>query len=573
MSSRLKQISIIWILRIFLGALLCSSLLAAAEKVELRKDGMSVSKFGYAACSAIDSVEIVLPPKITNQNKDFRAFFRTVKRSGAKDQSSICPKKLKYDRNTEIFDAYSPSIPIRKFVPDSACSSDGSVGNMAICIYEKDGDELLAYSIYGYQTLRAKIGSIEKISASNGAISFKVRVSNTSGPFKVETCIVKTEAITDSENFKKDDCPIENQKISTSIDVNIDGLENNEPYSFKVRLLEPHNPPGKWTEIYQETPIKVAFVLEAYDGKGSPFQFGCSQSGSSSLLFITLAMMILLMIRLKHHVSFKKYLAFVLKKTSGTSVIILVAGVIFFADKSHGDLGQMSFGLLGAMYRPDLDSEQVGQKEIFPFYRCYFKRNKLDKDGPINPLLGIEVDWHLWDEFGSLQLGLGLSYTYVTGQALRIDEENKPDCDNPRENAKVSLHMYQLRPQLTYIFDPFVEYFPLAPYIRGSLIGHGYMFFQNQKGDYSGGQVKPYGFSFGYQAAIGAMLMLDFLEPSAVLAARGQGFFEHVYLKAELSYTKIDNFGQEGFQFSAKDIMGSSWPLMWTFGLVFELPH
>jgi len=65
--------------------------------------------------------------------------------------------------------------------------------------------------------------------------------------------------------------------------------------------------------------------------------------------------------------------------------------------------------------------------------------------------------------------------------------------------------------------------------------------------------------------------MLDFLQPGAVRSARSGGYFDHVYLKSELSITKIDGFGTKGFQFSAQDVMGTALPLMWTFGLVFEL--
>jgi len=112
-------------------------------------------------------------------------------------------------------------------------------------------------------------------------------------------------------------------------------------------------------------------------------------------------------------------------------------------------------------------------------------------------------------------------------------------------------------PSSTYIFDPFIDVFPLAPYIRTALVGQGYIFTHDGK---DGGKtlMKPNGFRFGYQLALGLMLMLDFLEPRAVVNARTAGLFEHVYLKGELSYMKIDSFGQPGLNFSPKDVMALS---------------
>ncbi|HXW60487.1 MAG TPA: hypothetical protein VEK06_03015, partial [Myxococcota bacterium] len=180
------------------------------------------------------------------------------------------------------------------------------------------------------------------------------------------------------------------------------------------------------------------------------------------------------------------------------------------------------------------------------------------------------------DAFGSLQLGLGVGYTFVRGKGLAYDANNAPDPNNPLSEAPLSLHLYQLRPQLTYLFDPFAHIVPFVPYVRGAFVAQGYSFrsggHQEPAVSHEGVLQKANGFRFGWLAAAGLMLRLDFLEPSAVRSARGAGFFNHVALKAELAYIKIDSFGRPGFIFSPKDVMGSKWPLMWTFGLVFELP-
>ena len=180
------------------------------------------------------------------------------------------------------------------------------------------------------------------------------------------------------------------------------------------------------------------------------------------------------------------------------------------------------------------------------------------------------------DKFGSLQLGIGLGYTWVNGKGLAYDSSGQPDVNQPLADAPLTLHMYLIRPQLTYLFDSFAHIVPFIPYVRGALIAHGYSFRSGNHQEpavmHGGLTQKPNGLRFGWLAAAGLMLRLDFLEPGAVRSARGAGFFDHVALKAELAYSKIDSFGRPGFNFSPKDVMGSKWPLLWTFGLVFDLP-
>lgn len=253
------------------------------------------------------------------------------------------------------------------------------------------------------------------------------------------------------------------------------------------------------------------------------------------------------------------------------SPVVLALVFLIPAEESHAHFGQVNIGFLGSMYRPDLDNEKLSDgSTVFPFYKGFFRKKTSDEDGPITPLMGLEVDMHLFDGFGSLQLGLGLGYTFVNGFAMGMDSAEKPDVDKAT-TVKTSLHMYQLRPQLTYLFDYFQDYVPLVPYVRAAAIMHGYSFRNEIETD----DVLKHdanGFRFGYQGAAGLMLMLNFLEPGAMRTAKGSGFFNNVYLKGELSYTKIDTFGKDGFQFSPKDIMGTGMPLLWTFGLGFELP-
>lgn len=551
-----------------------TSLCAAinVEKVALKHGSEKIDTIGRLACSKSESVEIELTNNLKTKN-EFRALIKAIKKesdTGKAKGEDLCESKIAAGRTAENFTKSSPTISMRKLLPDSACQSEGLSENYALCVYEGSsvGDDLVAFAIYRIETAVGKLENIGDRTAVNGEVVFGVKVGGkSSSNLKIETCFGKTSECNVDSDPKN--CPgtcytHETQKR----EVRITNLENNVEWNFKVRLNDPKDGPSDWSTSFKETPVPVAYPLGNYNGAGGQMEFNCQQgNGNGTLLLfaVTLAMLLLVRMRGRHI------------RSSVLSACFAMTMVALASKNTHAGFGQVNIGLLGAMYRPDLDNEKLASGEkVLPFYKCFFRKKTSDKNGPINPLMGAEVDLHLWDGFGSLQLGLGLGYTFVNGHAVKLSSDGTPNCDDPVTSASSTLHMYQVRPQLTYAFDFFAEYFPLIPYARGALIGHGYIFRDGSKSASSASVgdrvVKPNGFRFGYQAAVGLMLMLDFLEPSALKSARGQGFLDHVYLKGELSYTKIDTFGRRGFQFSAKDVMGTSLPLMWTFGLVFAIP-
>jgi hypothetical protein len=545
--------------------MLAPCLFAAVDPADLKLDGQTNPTIGRRACPPIvDSekaeVEVLLPNSALNNNTDFQAVFSTVKQGDTKAKGdSVCDKSADKTRFEHEFTKDNPKIPLKKFLKGGLCGPSAVPGSRVLCIYDDSGKELLSYAIFNYDTTVAKIDSITEHSAANGEVTFKVNTSGASS-LKIRVCYGEASDATEKE-IEGTDCPITFKKMKyTSNHIKITELQDGVTYAFKVQLINTKDgDDSEWFKPFKLTPVPVAFPLKSYNGRGGELGFSCQQSGQSSVVFLIMALLIMMLVRARPTIS----------SLFPAIAAVIVMNVFLQAQEAHAEFGQMNIGLLGAMYRPDLDNEMLGQSDkVFPFYKCYFRKSTSDQNGPINPLMGAEIDWHLWDKFGSLQLGFGASYTFVTGRGVELDANNQPDCDAPTPNNKVSLHMYQLRPQLTYIFNPFAEYVPFVPYVRGALIGHGYMFLGNNKG----ATIKPNGFRFGYQAALGMMLMLDFLEPGSVRSARGEGLFEHVYLKGELAYTKIDTFGRPGLQFSAKDVMGTDWPLMWTFGLVFEIP-
>lgn len=544
--------------RLGLGFLVvfCLSLnLSAVETAVLKIKGQSIQNISRSSCGSNEAIEIALPPILTDAHNDFRLSRKEISKSESK---SGCPNTISAGENQEGFSTSSPTIAQSILLTSSLCDKKGKTGKAALCIYpgakNDASSNLAAEVIFSYDTSVASIDNITDIVAVNGSIEFVVNMTGSAK--EIETCYGKSA----DGNIDDSNCPAAFKTMkSTPPKITINGLDNNVEYAFKLRLIDQNDLAGLWGSSNKASPIPVRYPLAAYNGQGGELGFSCQTSNSSSSYFLYLVLLLLFMIRRQGKMPDKSI-----------HLGLLLLFCYLPASNSYADFGQVNIGLLGSMYRPDLDSEKTQNGDnIFPIYKCFF-------DDKITPLLGGEIDMHLFDGFGSLQLGLGLGYTFVSGKALGLDANNQPDCNNPITNAKSSLHMYQVRPQLTYILDYFKDNFPLMPYLRGALLGHAYIFRHSDQsaGVHSNNGISTYpnGFRFGYQAALGLMLMMDFLEPGSVRNARGAGFFEHVYLKGELSYTKIDSFGSPGLQFSAKDIMGTEFPLMWTFALVFELP-
>lgn len=500
-------------------------------------------------------IEFVVPIDDQTEQLKFRhAPIKTTAQPNAQPGAS-CSSTINTNDAMGNFSAsptHKMKIKSRGLLNDAICNDEGNFGQRELCIYNSD-NKLIAFAGYSFETRQASITDILDVKASNGEVSFTIEAVGGKDVTFVICHGLKSLGDINAEANKT--CPAPWTKVETKDSkVSILNLDRNNPQSFRVGIKQKDD--IKWLKFFEATPSTVDFPLNGYNGAGGEAEFGCNQTGASAwMLIFTLVAL-----------GLWRY-----KKTS-LGMLLVLGFITINPQDAHADLGQMSIGILGAMYRPDLDNEILSNgQRVNPFYRNHFRKNISDNDGPINPLMGAEFDWHLWDGFGSLQLGFGVSYAYVKGRGVKI-VNGSPDLGNINNDASAALHMYQLRPQLTYIFNPFVEYFPLAPYVRGAFVAHGYTFTHDGK-DAGSAKVKPSGFRFGYQAAVGLMLMLDFLEPSAVVNARSGHIFEHVYLKGELSYTKIDSFGAKGFQFSPKDVMGTGLPLMWTFGLVFDLPN
>lgn len=425
----------------------------------------------------------------------------------------------------------------------------------AICIYSNDSGPWKA--IFHYDVSPKTLNGIS-LSEGNKRITVTISdpnigTSNYSPTYEV--CFSKNATIIDGVIAGTTaSCPSDGLRTSTSTSIVVSGLENgpDNTYTFTARVQGSAN---KWTASKAAFPIETDGFGEIYAKQGgapNPLSFSCTQTSASPatwMLFLLLGL--LLRRKTPHPISLKRNLPL----PQGERGFIL-ATLLFIAIPANADLGQINFGIVGSTYKPALDlSTKPDGSQIAGFYGNMFSDKLL-------PLMGVEVDVHLLDDFGSLQVGLGLAYAYAGGNAIAVST-------GARSNDPAGLHMLHLKPQLTYILDPWVDIVPLAPYVRAGIVTMGYMFTYQGSIDREAGGANPMGFMFGYEAAAGLMLALDWLEPSVSKQASANGVYDHIYLKAEAAYMPINNFGRNGLNFSPA-WPTPNFPMMLTFGLVFE---
>jgi hypothetical protein len=458
------------------------------------------------------------------------------------------------------------SITVRQLFPDPwpGCNGTQPTGatDFILCYYKDDGS-LVGSSVYTIDTRPSKIESSPE--AFPDSVTFNMTVNKTG--LQIQVCYGPGKAIDLSAALSNDKpCNAPYQIFGTTFNgdkpITITGLTKGTQYAFAFRVKGE----TAWQGISEATPQGVISALAFSNSQGAPgTSWSCDASknldpinGGTALLMILAGL--LFAIRSK-------------RMGSSRFLLLTIAAAAIAPAQAIAEVGDLSVGILGSPYLPNLDAERLPDgSTVTPMYWCMFASSGT-KNRPILPFLGLEADAHVFDDFGSLQVGLGTGYTFVSGYAPLEDSISDVNpCGMPSASS-VTLHMLQLRPQVTYVFNPYIKTVPLAPYARAAFVAHGYLFDLRDNPD-KGGQIvgrNPIGFRFGYEVALGLMLLLDFFEPTASTQAQHWGSYKHSYLKAEVAMRDVTSFGSPGFNFSPKDIaFGSDLPLMFNFGLVVE---
>jgi hypothetical protein len=157
--------------------------------------------------------------------------------------------------------------------------------------------------------------------------------------------------------------------------------------------------------------------------------------------------------------------------------------------------------------------------------------------------LGFE--WQFINVGGPLSLGTSIGFFQDRAQAILV--QTQPSDPTTRSDAdRVRFSVFPMTLMLGYRFELLADRFniPLVPYARGGL-AYGFWWASNGDGDISVNDagVKGSGGSAGWQANLGMMLRLDFLEPSAAKALDSATGINHTYIFGEWQFSRMDGFG------------------------------
>ena len=365
---------------------------------------------------------------------------------------------------------------------------------------------------------------------------------------------------------------------TTTPTITIGSLKADQEIEFRVLLVDDFGNRGDPTALDTAATAADVGPLDVYDGGGGDLSCSPSCTGSSSTTSTTssgLGAMLFLLSRRG-----RRALAWIartrptrLAKRGSTLIGMLVVAVgALAAHPARADFGQLTVDMGVSPYKPNIDSEIFNSHKIFPIYACVYGDKILAE-------VGGDVDTHLWDGFGSLQLSFGFSVSQAQGKAQDVAVLSSGTCGK-KTNTDVQLSMAKLRPGITYRFDALLDKWsiPLVPYARLGLVAQGFMF--TKGGDFEkDGKTNPVGMRFGWEAAGGMMLALDFLDsidpflPDTTRRGRANGAFDHTFVFVEGAWQPVSSFGEPGFVFTpaADTFIGTGVPVLWKVGIAVEL--
>ncbi len=360
-------------------------------------------------------------------------------------------------------------------------------------------------------------------------------------------------------------------EIDESATVELKGLDTSVRLEARVSLRDDFDNVGPVSELTLLEPTPDLGPLDLYDGHGGDLSCspscGTGTTGTSAAANGGLGALFVLALSRRG----RRAAAAVIKRhlARGVGAALLLAGLL--ASPARAELGQQTISLAISPYKPAIDTEYVaGFQRIFPIYSCMFQGATLVE-------VSGDDDTHLFDGFGSLQLSVGANLAQARGKAQPQSALVSGACETST-TSDVELTMVKLRPGLTYRADQLLDLWqvPLVPYGRVGLVAAGFAF--TKEGAFDVGSVEPVGWRFGFEAAAGLMVALDFLDaidpfvPDTTRRARANGTFDHTFLFAEGAWQQVDSFGRPGLVLSPDDeLLGTRMPVMWKLGVAVEL--
>ena len=267
-------------------------------------------------------------------------------------------------------------------------------------------------------------------------------------------------------------------------------------------------------------------------------------------------------------------MAFTRQPTSSTtrallSGAVLIVTLLIASSASAESPVSGNFARKFGPYYPQIDEAFSGSNQ--PFQDSFGADKRI--------LAQLEVEYYVWQGFGSLGVGVQSGYTNFSGTSEITDAGGSGNggSDNGGSNGdsgsddelslseETKFQLFPLGATVSYRFDYLLEEFsiPLAFKVES-----GIDFYLWRVRDGSGNlaragsnNAKAAGVVPGYHLSGRAELALDSLDPSSSAVFDVTWGINHTYLFAEYTFSQIDRFGGEGFR------LGDS---TWKIGLAFE---
>ncbi|XXF75918.1 MXAN_2562 family outer membrane beta-barrel protein [Myxococcaceae bacterium GXIMD 01537] len=206
--------------------------------------------------------------------------------------------------------------------------------------------------------------------------------------------------------------------------------------------------------------------------------------------------------------------------------------------------GAIEFKLGG--YRPRIDEEAAlnGNK---PFEDTFNSESML--------LFELEVQRFFYQGIGTAGVGFSAGYTEKYGDAILT-------ATGAASAEQTSLKLVPLRVSVNYKFDyaAFKWGIPLVPYVKAGITYIPWWVDKGDERDTFEGDTGSGG-KWGYIGSAGIMFLLDVLEPRLARDFDSDVGVNHSYVFAEYSYSKVNDFGGEGFNLGSRN---------WMFGLALD---
>lgn len=227
------------------------------------------------------------------------------------------------------------------------------------------------------------------------------------------------------------------------------------------------------------------------------------------------------------------------------------AAQITVGDQRHRQSPQrFALELRFGPYRPDIDSEFEGTGNA-PYRNFFGDGRRL--------MTQIELDYQILRTYGTFGVGFGFGYFSVNGKNTLTDGSGQKTADES------TLRIIPLSLSAVYRFDwVYLTYHvPLVPYGK---LGLDYAIWSVTNGngevpeDPSGGRGR--GGTWGWHAALGVSLVLDFFEPTTARQFDTEMGVNHTHLFFEFGHWDISGLGRPN-----KLHVGDT---TWLAGLLFE---